>query len=473
LKNGALPGSFRDPSGFVFTHAGEIYRCVRMEYRRHYDALMSSGLYEALTGARLLVPHDEVASPLLPDTTGGTGDVYKVLKPQRVPFISYPYEWCFGQLKDAALATLAIQKRALASGLTLKDADASNVQFVGGRAALIDTLSFEVYEPGRPWPAYRQFCQHFLAPLALLGARREGAQALLRAHLDGIPLDLAASLLPAWTKLRPGWFLHLHLHARAQRRYASSALRAEDIPRTFTRYRFEALLDSLESTIHRLAWRPPDSPWSAYETREHGYSEAALERKRCFVEAALDPLRPSTAWDLGANVGTYSRLAARRGVFTVSLDGDPACVERNYRTVVENGEDHLLPLLMDLANPSPALGWANRERLSLRERGPADLVLALALVHHLAIGRNLPLDLLAGHLRELGRHLIIEFVPKSDPQAQRLLASRRDVFPLYTREQFETAFAARFEIVRREALPGADRALYLMAGRDDAGGPPR
>ena len=213
-----IQSSFRDPSGHVFISEGTVFRQVNSAYKEHYDHLLESGLYDVLVNSRLLVRHEEVGFDSV-----GSADSYKVLKPQLIPFISYPYEWSFSQLKVAALATLEVQKKALEFGMTLKDASAYNWQFLNGRPILIDTLSFEKYQDGNPWVAYRQFCQHFLAPLALMGYGHIGLGQLSRIHIDGIPLDLASSLLPMRTRIRPSLHIHIHLHARLQGKYASSA----------------------------------------------------------------------------------------------------------------------------------------------------------------------------------------------------------------------------------------------------------
>jgi hypothetical protein len=463
--------SFRDPSGFVFVHEGTIYRQVQTAYQGEYDHLMRSGLYESLTREGLLVQHDEV--DLANSVSPGR---YVVLRPDPIPFISYPYEWCFSQLQDAAMLTLRIQKTALEFGMSLKDASAYNVQFLGGRPIFIDTLSFESNEEGRPWAAYRQFCQHFLAPLALMCHTDIRLSTLLRTYLDGIPLDLAGSLLPGITKLQPGLLTHIHVHGAAQKRYAnepvasssaSPARPAKSGPK-MGKTALLGLIDSLETTIRKLSWKPYGTTWADYYANNN-YSGPAMESKRRIVADMLDGIQPAprTAWDLGANTGLFSRLASERGAQTVAWDIDPAAVEKNYLDCRTSGESDLLPLLQDLTNPSPDLGWALLERKSLVNRGPADVVMALALVHHLAIGNNVPLGRIAAFFRQLGEQLIIEFVPKSDSQVQRLLASREDIFPGYTQEGFEQEFAACFGISRKINVPDSERTLYLMHGLPD------
>lgn len=449
----ALSSSFRDPSGALFERDGVLYRLVNPVYQAEYARLMDSGLYADLVNRNLLIPHEEVELP--------EAGVCRVLRPERVPFISYPYEWCFHQLQDAALATLRIQRRALRFGMSLKDASAYNIQFVRGKPLLIDTLSFETYREGEPWVAYRQFCQHFLAPLALMSYRDVRAGQFLRLHVDGIPLDLAACLLPWSSRLKPGLLMHLHWHASAQVRHAD---RPQDLQRTrggLSRRALLGLLESLSGAVKGLRWEPRDSAWSDYY-EANSYTDEAMTHKLEVVGEYLDASAPATVWDLGANTGRFSQMAADRGAYTVAFDVDPACIDILYREQAKQGRAGVLPLVMDLTNPSPALGWAHRERASLAERGPAHTVLALALVHHLAIANNVPLAMVADFFARLCRDLIVEFVPKSDPQVQRLLASRDDVFPTYTQEGFQEAFGRVFATLRREQLRGCERVVYLM-----------
>jgi hypothetical protein len=382
-----------------------------------------------------------------------------VIRPERVPFVSYPFEWSFGQLKDAALLTLRLQKTAMQRGLSLRDATAFNVMFAAGRPVWIDTLSFEALRPGAPWIAYRQFCELFLAPLALMSRTDPRAHQMLRSFLDGVPLPMASAMLPLRTWASPGLLIHVHMHAAAHRRLAD-----DEGPRRINRggsNAIEALVDSLERAVERLDWSPSGTTWGDYYQRTN-YTDAAFTRKRELVTKAIALLRPSVVWDLGANDGTFSRLASDAGIQTLAFDVDPAAVERNYRTVKERGERNLLPLLMDLSNPTAALGWANAERMSLVDRGPADVAFALALVHHLAIGHNVPLPHIAAVFASIARALVIEFVPKEDSQVQRMLANRADIFSNYDRDAFEAAFRTHFSIETSSTIEGSVRTLYLM-----------
>ncbi|MEX2182037.1 MAG: class I SAM-dependent methyltransferase [Gemmatimonadaceae bacterium] len=436
-----IGSSFRDPSGFLFTRDGVLLRQVQERYRRHFEVLKASGLYAALVADGLLIPHEE--RPLA--EAAGPGAAF-VIRPERIPFVSMPYEWSFGQRRAAALLTLRVQDVALGHGMTLKDASAFNIQFRGVRPVLIDTLSFEIAEEGAPWIAYRQFCQHFLAPLALQARVDIRLGGLLRQHLDGIPLDLASRLLPRRSWLRPAMLFHIHLHARSISRHAATDARADRAAAKVQQARVsrrghEGLVAHLRSTVERLAWRPVGTEWGAYE-ETHNYDAAGRDAKQSLVAEFVRASGARRVLDLGANAGEYSRVARRAGAeLVVAADGDAVAVERGFRRLTDEGETGIHPLLVDLANPSPAQGWDHAEWPSLAARGPFDAVLALALVHHLAIGNNVPLEGVAAQLARLGTTVIIEWVPKSDPQVQRLLSAREDIFDRYTEDEMRAAFA--------------------------------
>jgi len=451
-----VAASFRDPSGFMFKRDGVIYRQVNQHYREQYDLLVSSGLLEALWKQGLLVASEEVAvPPAVPEIA------YKVIQPVELPFISYPYEWSFSQLKDAALATLQIQKLAFEKGQALKDASAYNIQFHNGKPVFIDTLSFEPYRAGEPWVAYRQFCQHFLAPIALMAATDIRLSQLLRVYIDGIPLDLASRLLPGGTKLNLGLNLHIHTHAAAQLKYADDTSAKKQNKGQMTRNAFLGLIDSLESTIKGLSLKGYKTEWGDYYTATN-YTEGSLKEKQELVGKFISQSGAKSLWDLGANTGFFSRVASDKGIFTVAFDIDPLAVEQGWQDVKAKKEKNLLPLVLDLTNPSPAIGWANQERSSFLERGPVDCVMALALIHHMAISNNVPMTTLAEFFASAGRWLIIEFVPKEDSQVQRLLSTREDIFPEYHPEGFEKAFATSFHLRAKELIPGSKRHLYLL-----------
>ncbi|UMZ74126.1 hypothetical protein [Natranaerofaba carboxydovora] len=466
-----LPSSFRDPSGQLFTRDKVLYRQINNTYKEHYEKLINSGLYDELVSKNLLIPHKEVdVEPFVPEKA------YKTIKPKPISFISYPYEWSFSQLKDAALTTLKIQKIALEHDMILKDASAYNIQFYKNKPVLIDTLSFETYKEGTPWVSYRQFCQHFLSPLALMHYCDIRLVDLFKVHIDGIPLDLASKLLPSSSKLRFSILSHIHLHAKSQKYYSKtkkdpdnseeSSNKSENkvSKKNMSRFSLKGLIDSLESAVKKLGWDPGKTAWSNYYEKETG--EEYIEDKKAQVEKMLNSTPTGTIWDIGANTGLFSEIASKNdnNNEVISMDLDPACVEINYLETKDK-IDNILPLIVDFTNPSPAIGWDNKERMSIFERGPADTALALALIHHLAIGNNVPFHRLAEFFHRIGKHLIIEFVPKDDVQVKRLLKSREDIFEEYTKEEFEKHFNNYFEIKEMVNISNSKRILYLMEAK--------
>lgn len=453
--------SFRDPSGFVFYRDGVIYRAINPVYEENYRHLMDSGLYQDLVKDNLLIPHQEVRLP------GSEHDsAFKIIKPEVIPFISYPYEWCFSQLKDAALTTLRIQKRALEFKMTLKDCSAYNLQFHRGKPVFIDTLSFEKYVEGQPWVAYRQFCQHFLAPLALMSLTDVRLNRMSQVFIDGIPLDLTVSLLPFSARFHFSLFVHIFLHAKSQKYFESNTAKKANGQLSYLS--FCGLIDNLETAVAALKWKPKNSPWLDYYENSN-YSVEAFEQKKQIVADLLGKIDVRNAWDIGANRLSFSRIASQKGIKTLSFDNDLAVVEENYLECLKTNEENILSFFMDISNPSPGVGWANQERMSLAERGPTDLIIALALIHHLAISNNLPIKNIAKFFRRMCRYLIIEFIPKEDSYAQRLLSGREDIFMNYTQQVFEKEFSKHFSIETSVKLAHSKRILYLMRCKERGG----
>lgn len=452
-----LTSSFRDPHGYLATHQGKLYRIVTQTGQSDFDAFTASGLYQELEAAGQIVSHREVANSIFAEA-----NAYKVLEPQLIPFISYPYEWSFSQFKDAALLTLEIQTKALKRGLSLKDASFFNVQFIGCKPVFIDTLSFEKRQD-RPWVAYRQFCQHFLAPLLLMQSIAPDFNRHLTSHIDGFPLPLAAKLLPFKVKMKPAVFMHLTMHAQSQKKHENK--RQKGAAKNFGSFTLEkqlALIDHLHSFIRSLELPKQKTEWSDYTSATQHYSDESMLFKREFIEKAAKELGPKLVWDVGGNTGEFSRLAAKSGASVVCFDGDPLCIEKNYLNGKKSGDSQILPLLIDLGNPSPAIGWAHAERMSFKDRGKADLAMALALMHHLRITANIPIELIADFFSALGEKVLIEFVPKDDPMAKLLLEGREDIFSDYTLEAFETAFLERFTLIQKSPIPQSGRILYLF-----------
>jgi hypothetical protein len=463
-----VPGSYRDPSGFVFRHEGVLYRQINASFADDWALFDSSGLHRALIEQGLLVADRPGDLSLAPEP-----GAVAVIQPDEIDFITHPFEWSFSQLKDAALLTLRAQALASEHGMTLRDASAYNVQFREGQPILIDTLSFERAAADQPWKPYRQFCENFLAPLALMAHRDGRLGQLLRTWIDGVPLDLASELLPRSTRyFSPGLAAHIHLHARAQRQHAggsgpdgapSAATRAV----TMSEGRRLALLDHLRRTVEGLRLPAEGTVWADY-AEQTSYSDAGTASKEAIVKRMVEAVSAEggqRAWDVGANTGRYSRIAADAGFWVLALDIDWAAVERHYLALRAAADRRIMPFLADIAEPSPGIGWENRERASLLERANADLLIALALVHHLAIGRNVPLPMISRLMARLSPGLIAEWVPKEDPMAQRLLAAREDVFADYSLDGFRAAFGRDFEILEEAPIEDSGRVLFRMRRR--------
>ena len=446
------PASFKDPSGFIFQAEDVIYRQVNKSHAAAYDKLISSGLYQQLASRKQLISHQEI-----PDNITQSPEWYKTLRPAAVPFISYPYEWSFDQLRDAALLTLHIQQTALNHGMTLKDATPFNIQFIEGRPVFIDTLSFDIYDHTKPWVAYRQFCQCFLFPLYLEHYLKKDVQKILSVYIEGIPVDVTARLLPWKSNLNLGVWLHVYLQNTVQRNRKEGGNTVQ-----FQKKKLLDLISHLESILQRF----PEE--RTYKTTWNNYYEGTilsqeyLQQKEKIVRQYCEARTIHRALDIGANDGYFSKILAASGVQVIATDIDGQCINRLYHEVRKKNIPNILPLVLDVSNPSPAIGFYNKERAAFFDRIQTDLVLALALVHHLVIGKNIPLQMLAAWLNDIAPRLIIEFVPKEDEKVKQMLSSRNDVFDTYDQQHFELYFSAYFHILAKEKIGNTHRILYHM-----------
>lgn len=449
------PSSYRDPSGFIFEKDGRIYRQVNRVFQEDFDHFIDSGCYQHLVKQGLLIPHEPVA-PFFQDD-----EHYATLLPERIAFISYPYEWSFSMLKDAALLTLQLMREALHYKMILKDATPFNIQWHKGRMIFIDTLSFERYQE-KTWIAYRQFCETFLAPLLLMHHRRQPLQSLQLAWPEGIPLATASVMLPWKTKLSLHTYLHIHLHASvaAKQKPASSST-----GKPFSQQKLLNLVNSLETLVTGLKMPAVQSTWSHYYDEVAG-RDNYLEEKKKIIGNWVEKLQDvRTGADLGANEGAFSALLAQRGIATIAADFDPYCIDRLYTQIRNGSEKNIQPLIIDLSNPSPAIGVNNEERASFLSRLKVDLLMGLALVHHLAIGKNIGWNMIAKLFANKSRYLVIEFVPKSDEKVQLMLSQKKDIYTAYTEEKFLSAFSQYYLIKDRQLVGQSGRTLFLFEHR--------
>ena len=442
-----------------------VYRVLSERGAEDWRALAASPLRERLERSGALVATEEIdgtgpeglATALL---DGGTA---AVLRHERIPFVSYPYEWTFGMLRDAALLQLDLELEALSAGLTLKDATPYNVQFRGSRPVFIDVGSFEPLRSGEPWSGYRQFCMLYLYPLLLQAHRGVDFQPLLRGSIDGITPAQAARMFSLRDRLRRGVFAHVALHARFEARSArreGGEVKEELRRANFKTELVEANVRRMRKLVERLAWKAGDTAWTGYR-EQNTYSGEDAERKAAFVRAALAAAPRRLVWDIGCNDGAYSRIAAESAESVVAFDLDHATVEALYRSLLGEGEAKILPLVANLADPSPGLGWRGLERRPLEHRGVPDAVLALALVHHVSITANVPIAEFLDWLLSLGATAVIEFPKREDPMVRKLLSGKREGSNSdYEIGNFERLLAERFSVDRREPLPSGTRVLY-------------
>lgn len=452
-KQAALPSSYRDPAGYVFRQDEIIYRLITEEGKAAYDGLMNSGLYTALIQKNILLPHTEMPA----DFNGPAG--YKIILPEQLPFISYAWEWSFDQLKDAALLTLEAGRIALDHGMMLKDATPYNIQWHNGALRFIDTLSFEPYTEGKPWIAYRQFCESFLSPLLLMHYRKQSLHSLQLAWPDGIPLRTTRALLPWKSRFSMLTWMHIHLHAK----YAAKPASATENKAQVSLAKTKQLLSSLDMLIRSLHLPDTGTTWGDYYTEAATRNDYLVQKEKIIQDWTHTLTGITQAVDFGANNGSFSLPLAEKGIFTIAADGDPVAVNKLYKKISAGNIRNLTPVILDFTNPSPAMGLGNEERASFLDRiGDQNLGLCLAFIHHLCIGKNIPLQRVAEILARSCKQLIIEFVPKEDEKVQALLQLKTDIYPGYTSEQFELTFREYFYITETMKIPGAVRTLYLM-----------
>ena len=458
----ADPASFRDPHSRVFAREGHVFRALSEEGLASWNALVATDLFRRFLATGSLVETELLDGGAAFEDARRSGFA-ALLRHERVPFVSYPYEWPFGMLRDAALLQLDLLAAALDEGLTLKDASPYNVQWRGSHPLFVDVGSFERYRDGEPWIGYRQFCMLFLYPLLLQAYKGVSFQPWLRGAIDGIPPSEMRRLLSLRDLLRRGVLSHVVLHSRLAERYDESGRNVTgELRRAGFRVELiKANVRRLAKLVGKLRWDPSPSGWTQYGAA-HPYSERDEARKAEFVREVAASSGWDLAWDLGCNDGRHSRIVAEHARYVVAIDGDRGVVEELYRALRNEGDTSILPLTVDLADPSPNLGWRAAERSELSQRRGPDLVLCLALVHHLAISRSVPLGEIVEWLRGLGAALVVEFPAEDDPNVRRLLARRPPgTHHEYTLHAFERALSEAFEIERREVLGSGTRILYF------------
>jgi hypothetical protein len=455
------PGSYRDRNGAVFYWNGSVYRGISEAALRNWGRLSAAPFFETFTAGGSIVRTERAAG------APGAGKWAAVLQHARIPFISYPYEWTFGMLKDAALLHLDLMLAALDAGLILKDSSAYNIQWNGAQPVFVDIPSFEVMSKGEPWVGYRQFCELFLYPLMLQAYKGVDFRPWLRGNIDGIPAHALRPLMSLRDLARSGVLMHVVAQNALQRRYADKpqGVRSSLAAAGFDKRLIVSNVTNLKKLVSRLSPGGVKTTWADY-ARTHSYDAAEFDAKLAFVREAAARRQWRLVWDLGCNAGVFSQLAAEHADTVVAMDGDWMAVEHLYRTQQTRADrQKVLPLVVNLADPSPSQGWQGVERKSLPDRGRPELTLCLALIHHIVIGANIPMRDFLNWLASLGTALVIEFVGREDEMVQTLLMNKDDQYDDYTAESFEALLASRFKVEEKRPLKGGKRAIYFALPR--------
>ena len=457
-------GSFRDRDGRVYRVGGRIVRGVSAGALADFKKLRSKPCYERLLaqgqliGCELLQPD---AVPLPPEERARWAGF---IEHQRVPVVSYPYEWTFGMLRDAALLQMDLVEAAIHDDMTLKDATPYNVQFMSGRPVFIDVASFETLQAGSPWAGYRQFCELFLFPLMLQAYRNIAFQPLLRGSIDGVSVQTAARLFGVLDRLRRGVLTHVWLQSKLDRKYGGTRqdVRNELKSAGFHKELILANVRRLRKLVAGLQWQGEGSEWGAYHA-SHNYSAGDHALKEDFIDNCVAESGAACVWDIGCNTGQFSKIAARHAGQVVAMDLDHFAVDCLYQEIRSGGAGNILTLVQNIADPSPNWGWRNRERSDLATRSRPDLILCLALIHHVVISANVPLDEFIDWLAGLTGHLVIEYVSRKDDKVKALLRNKEDKYSDYSRERLEQALRRHFAIRRQQTLESGNRFLYWCA----------
>lgn len=459
------PGSFRDRHGRVFYHDEAVFRGISEQVFGDWKLLSATKFFrEGIKNGKLI--QTELVPPQQAPEVASQDHWAAILKHQKIPFISYPYEWSFGMLRDAALLQLELLQQALDEEMILKDSSSFNIQWLGANPVFIDIASFEKLIPGTPWAGYRQFCEMFLYPLMLQAYKDIPFHSWLRGSIDGIHPEDFKNLMTWHDLFRSGVFVDVYLQAKLQMKYATTTKRVKDDIKAIG-FRKEMIISNvrrLTKIVNGLQWKQAKSEWSDYAD-DNSYTNQDAKLKEDFVHQAVQTKQWKLVWDLGCNTGRYSRIASENAQYIVAMDSDHLAIERLYNTLRSEKNKNILPLVVNLADSSPNLGWRGLERKSLTERGKPELILALALIHHVVISANIPLAEFIEWLASLGSNLIIEFVTKADPMVKLLLKNKDDQYHDYELDNFERTLASKFTIVKQCPLTSGTRYLFYADPR--------
>lgn len=459
------PGSYRDRHGRILYRDNAVFRVLSRHALKQWNVLTSKDFFQRAMHEGKIVQTKRIEYEKDADSAL-EGHWASILRHESIPFISYPYEWSFGMLNDVALLQIDLLLTALNEDMILKDSSAFNFQWRGTAPVFIDIPSFEKFTEGEPWIGYRQFCQMFLYPLMLQAYKDISFQPWFRGSIDGLDSEDFYKLMSARDILRRGIFTHAYLQAKAQSKYGNTQQNIKQSLRSagFNKKMIRNNAKNLQKIIQGLSWKRSRSQWSHYDN-EHSYTDSDHEMKKSFVRNVIMSHPWKLVWDIGCNTGIFSRIAAENAEYVVSMDSDHLAIEYLYEGLKKEGNSKILPLVYNVANPSPNLGWRGLERKSLPERGKPDLTLCLALIHHLVITSNIPLREFIDWLAGLGTSLVIEFVTKEDLMVKKLLLNKEDNYQDYEIDYFERCLSESFKITDRKNFQSGTRIIYFALSR--------
>lgn len=444
--------SYKDQAGFVIKKKQGYVRYIAHNYAKEYDHLINSGLYQVLVNEKLLLSHDEI------EDDSSNNEFYKILFPTQISFISFPFEWTYSQWQEMVQTFIVINEKALQYGMILKDASPYNFIFFQGKCLLLDTISFDFFKNGDPWIAYRQFCEEILSPIALMTYKGSVWSKLSRSHISGLSLSFVSKALPIASWFNSACLFHIHLHSKFQKKKDAIVGNQSG----FTTLKLATLLGLLKNSIR--TWRLPSddvSIWNQYYENDIADTKY-LDDKVAIVSQWLFEANTKTIIDLGANTGKFSVIAASFSKEVIALENDIACVEKMQSNFLQMGIKNITTVVADITQASPGLGWANKEKKALLERLTGDMIMMLALVHHLCITKNIPLQFVAQLAASTtSRYAIVEFIPKTDSKTKILLQHRGDIFKNYTEDYFINCFSEYFTLIKVHHLEASDRKLFL------------
>ncbi len=447
--------SFRDPSGCVFTDENIVKRTINPIYFKQYNHLKDSGFFDKLFKNGLLIKHTELSS--------SSKEI--IIQPEQISFITYPYEWSFNQYKESALLTLKLQKYCLENNLSLKDASAFNVTFHKGKAVFIDTLSFDFYLENSPWRAYKQFITHFFGPLLLAHFHGSEVLKLMSTFIDGIPVKTVASMLPFKTKLNPFLYTNIHLLAKFEDKH-NEDYKGKTKSSSLSKKGQLNIIESLYDYIKKLELEE-QSEWGEYYSKTN-YSNDAFNLKSNIINNWIAKLKTKTIIDIGGNDGTFVRRITTKLEQALVCDIDNNAVDYNYKLIKQNKEQFIIPFVLDVLNPSAAIGFNNKERFSFLKRikdyNP-DVTLALAVIHHMSLSGNITFSMSAEFFASFSQYLIIEFPKRGDSWVERLLDSKgefKEHFDFYNTDDFEKEYIKYFDLIEKQDIEGSKRVMYFF-----------